>query len=290
MTELDRLEMNVEQAIADFDLLQTTIENCGVDVPNGTQTSEYATKVEAVYEAGQQFGAGYVRGYDDGTQYAYDNPQTPTDDRTTLTLYYAYLNILYNNQWDSYFDEEQSIDIYPADYSNTHLESLEYPKGTQKVTDFRKFFGMYVFDVMTYGEMFTNTPVKKMLGVLDMSSATEVQYAFSFGGTDLGTIILPTNQDVITNDMFINSARLESFIPIGKFYRSVSFKYTRSLNLETAVRILNALEDYAGLPQEYANSVTFSSETKTLLDNAGWIFDGGINNWQEHCDQLGWNY
>lgn len=37
------------QAISDFDSIETAIEECGVDVPYDTDTSEYGNKVREVY-------------------------------------------------------------------------------------------------------------------------------------------------------------------------------------------------------------------------------------------------
>lgn len=48
------LEMNVNQANSDFQSIKTAITDKGVTIDDGTKTSEYASKVEEVYEAGQQ--------------------------------------------------------------------------------------------------------------------------------------------------------------------------------------------------------------------------------------------
>lgn len=39
----------IKQAISDFDNIETAIEECGVDVPYDTDTSEYGDKVREVY-------------------------------------------------------------------------------------------------------------------------------------------------------------------------------------------------------------------------------------------------
>lgn len=39
----------LQQAISDFDNIETAIEECGVDVPYDTDTSEYGNKVREVY-------------------------------------------------------------------------------------------------------------------------------------------------------------------------------------------------------------------------------------------------
>lgn len=40
----------LKQAISDFDGIESAIEECGVDVPYDTDTSEYGNKVREVYE------------------------------------------------------------------------------------------------------------------------------------------------------------------------------------------------------------------------------------------------
>lgn len=42
-------EQILNQAISDFDNIEAAIEECGVDVPYGTDTSEYGNKVREVY-------------------------------------------------------------------------------------------------------------------------------------------------------------------------------------------------------------------------------------------------
>ena len=44
------------QAISDFDNIENAIEECGVDVPYGTDTSEYGNKVREVYAKAVQDG------------------------------------------------------------------------------------------------------------------------------------------------------------------------------------------------------------------------------------------
>lgn len=46
------LKENIKQAISDFNNIESAIEECGVDVPYDTDTSEYGNMVRAVYEKG----------------------------------------------------------------------------------------------------------------------------------------------------------------------------------------------------------------------------------------------
>lgn len=46
------LKENIKQAISDFNNIESAIEECGVDVPYDTDTSEYGDKVREVYAKG----------------------------------------------------------------------------------------------------------------------------------------------------------------------------------------------------------------------------------------------
>lgn len=61
----------ISQAISDFDNVESAIEACGVDVPYGTDTSEYGNKVIEVYEKGLAESAVEVDG---ALSYTSENP------------------------------------------------------------------------------------------------------------------------------------------------------------------------------------------------------------------------
>lgn len=54
MTEIERLQMNANQANSDFVAIKGKIVEKGVEVADGTRTAEYASKVDEVYEAGRK--------------------------------------------------------------------------------------------------------------------------------------------------------------------------------------------------------------------------------------------
>lgn len=54
MTEIERLQMNANQANSDFVAIKNKIVEKGVEVAEGTRTAEYASKVDEVYEKGKQ--------------------------------------------------------------------------------------------------------------------------------------------------------------------------------------------------------------------------------------------
>lgn len=54
MTVIEKLQMNANQANSDFVAIKNKIVEKGVEVADGTRTSDYASKVDAVYEAGKK--------------------------------------------------------------------------------------------------------------------------------------------------------------------------------------------------------------------------------------------
>ena len=65
MGSKETLENTINQAISDFDSIEAAIKDMGVDVPKGTDTSEYGSLVRAVYNRGYHVGDidGYGVGY-----------------------------------------------------------------------------------------------------------------------------------------------------------------------------------------------------------------------------------
>lgn len=64
------LQDNINQAISDFDSIKKAIEDCGVDVPYGTDTSEYGALIEESNENARL--AGVKQGIEDGKKAEYD--------------------------------------------------------------------------------------------------------------------------------------------------------------------------------------------------------------------------
>lgn len=81
--EKSSLDTNVHQAISDFNSVKDKFVENGVEVSDGTKTSEYADKVDEVYSVGKSDGytegqeAGYTKGKTDGhaegVEYGYNS-------------------------------------------------------------------------------------------------------------------------------------------------------------------------------------------------------------------------
>lgn len=60
MTEIERLQMNANQANSDFVAIKNKIVEKGVDIADGTRTADYAPKIEQVYDNGYKEAWRYV--------------------------------------------------------------------------------------------------------------------------------------------------------------------------------------------------------------------------------------
>ncbi len=67
------IKETIQQAIADFNNIETAIEESGVDVPYGTDTSEYGNKVREVYSKGISDGVASIT-IDDELSDSSENP------------------------------------------------------------------------------------------------------------------------------------------------------------------------------------------------------------------------
>lgn len=223
---------NVNQACADLANIKKAIIDNGVEVANGTPSSEYSSKVNAVHEAGKA--------------YAYENPITPTDGRDNLTYWYAYLNNSLGNVWDDSYDEETWEVISPRHDESTWLESLEYPKGTSNVTIFDRAFSTIYWDEYMCSLDFTGIPTRKFTGTLDMRSAMSTHYVFGYDSKvqDAGTIILPTSPDCrLIDNMFSSMYNLVKIRFVGTIQWDFGFPQASNLDGDTIRHIVGLLSD-----------------------------------------------
>ncbi len=161
------------------DAIRTQIGTINVMTP-----SDMASEIPKVYEAGKA--------------YAYNNPQTPTDGRTKLKLWYGYLNAELNDRWDQWWDDQTGEIHYPVEDETTWLDSLEYPQGTSRVTNFEQALTTLAWDEAIYSYDITGIPTKKFTGVLNLEAATNIHLLYGVGAKvrDAGTIILPKSLDI----------------------------------------------------------------------------------------------
>lgn len=116
-------------------------------------------------------------------------PTTPTDNRTRLCYWYQYL--VTENGWQIDWDDDAEDYVFFGDV----LEEIEYPKGTQDVTNFSNLASVFIWDGTIYTTESRALPVKKFTGTLDASGAVNVSAMFANNPylIDFGNIIFGPN-------------------------------------------------------------------------------------------------
>ena len=124
---------------------------------------------------------------------------------------------------------------------------------------------------------------------LDFPECTTLSESALYNCKNLKRLTLST----IGGSMSINSkaltgcSSLTTIIIDATFVSSVTFSAC-PLDIDSAKRIINCLEDYSGTENEYKNKVTFSSTTLSYLSAEGATAPGDIT-WTEYAKQKGWN-
>jgi hypothetical protein len=87
---------------------------------------------------------------------------------------------------------------------------------------------------------------------------------------------------------FSGCVSLENLRIKGTIYFDVSW-VDSPLTLESAISVINALENYAGTDKEFTYTLTFSPTTWGYLDAEGETASPNGNSWREYINDLGWN-
>ena len=230
----------------------------------------------------------YDEVYEAGKKQATPNVPTDGDDsRTHLFCWYAYLRSQYGDRWDEYYDDDYEYVFPYYDDDSTWLESVAYPKGTSNIINFKYALCTLVWEETMISHSWLECPTKRFTGFLDLSNAKDI---FRIGLTgkyleDLGTIKFP--QHTGYQSTTIGSSRTTKLRVEGKIFASLDFK-NAPLDLESAKSIIYALVSYAETDYDFMFRITFSNETKALLDEAGPIFNGYM--WYSYLSNFGWMY
>lgn len=99
-------------------------------------------------------------------------------------------------------------------------------------------------------------------------------------------ILREDGTNTFSANMFQSTSKLVNITIEGVIGNSINFQYS-PLTIESAKSIINALKDYSGTATAFVNTVTFSSITQSVLDEAGAIFNG--KTWKEYLLFIGWN-
>ncbi|MBR6649871.1 MAG: hypothetical protein IKL36_00500 [Clostridia bacterium] len=198
----------------------------------------------------------YDEVYEGGKVYAYDNPQTPTDNRTNLAYWYQYLNA--DSKYDVYdWNDEISDWVYPEYLEENIIDSLPYPQGTQNATVFTAIGAIVRGNDAIMMTEWLAIPVRRFLGTLDLTNAEAVNRIHSYNQwlEDAGTIIPPKNPEVGMARSFQGCPLLKKIRFIGEIQCNISFGQS-PLDSDTIRHIVSILSD------------TVTGKTLTLNKNA----------------------
>lgn len=153
--------------------------------------AEIAEKIPQVYEAGKKAG---------------DGAPVPNvaeiAKRTSLSYWYQYLM---KNHYIGFDD-----DTYEEAYFGELIESVEYPQGTQDITDFSNLAGSYIANNLAGGMyQYHGLYTKRFCGTLDTSSGTNFQSMFAGcdQAEDFGELS-DTSKGIDFNSMFAGCNKL----------------------------------------------------------------------------------
>lgn len=199
--------------------------------------------------------------YEAGKNYAYANPQTPTDNRTNLAYWYQYVNTtgVWNEKWS-----DDGTEYFGADT----VDELDYPIGTQNVTEFHKMCDIVVMDTAGYFYMESCAKVKKFNGTLDMSNSPNESYVppFTYSLEDAGTIILPKKNRATKVRLGIGTT-LKHIKLIGVLDNQIVSCASPNLTKESLENIISCLVD---TPTNDLPTIEIKQAVRDLFTNEEW--------------------
>ena len=128
------------------------------------------------------------------------------------------------------------------------------------------------------------------VGTVDLSSMTGIVNSLFSLSRFITKIKLLKLHEGITSypSMFKNCDRLEEIAIDGVISADLDFK-SSPLNMASLKSIITHLKNYKGTEKEWTYTLTLSSESKTLLDNAGTTSPNNTT-WEIYItESLGWN-
>ena len=232
------LDINIRQANADFQAIKNSITETGIEVAEGTKTSEYATKVGEVYEAGKN--AEYNTFWDiyqkNGTRTNYDNafggqgwtPETlkPKYDIRPTSGYMMFRAMSFVR------------DDYYADIAK-HFEDLGIVLDTSNCTNLQYAFQWFF---------------ASRFGKIDLSNCTSASSIFAYSTIyEMDEIVFSERTHI--DGMFTGCGELEKVKFSGVLTKSLDMGDCKKLNKASIESIFNIIS------QEVSNlSLTLSEE------------------------------
>ena len=218
------LETNINQVNSDFQKIKTALIDSGVEVADGTRTSEYGEKVREVFDAGKQ--AEYDLFWDayqqNGTRANYEGAFSGKG--WTLTTFKPKYDITVTESAYNLFKAcELSVDLVQL------LDRLGVTLDLSKSNNVQ-----YAF----YGSAFTH------IGVINATSSSSVNNTFNSCGTlvTIDKLILKSEGNQTFTNAFNGCRSLENITIEGAIGNSINFSYS-PLTHDSLMSIINALMD-----------------------------------------------
>lgn len=259
------LEQNIRQAISDFDGIKAAIEDKGVSVPNGTDTSEYGDKVGEVYDKGST-----------DTVARFWEMTSKGGTRKEWLYLFAHSKL------------KSEFFKYPITIKGTNMYCLMYLSDAGDLIDLVDMEQNYGFKIdfsnaTNVANAFQQAYVTR-IGVVDLSKANNAYLTFACNmWSDKCTSI----QKIITHEKldFSNAFNYRSALThvifegvIGK--NGLNLSQSPNLDHESLLSIVNCLKDYSADTSGTTWKVTLgdtnlarlTADEKSMMANKGWTY------------------
>ena len=278
------LNENIAQAISDFNDIKSKIIENGVEVPEGTKTSEYAGKIDEVYEKATSEGynigkeEGYIEGHmigkEEGIQTEYDRFWDAYQENGTKQ---GYVFAFAGEGWNAETFKPK-YDIQPVDSADMFYNFCN--KGTATIDMVKHLANLGVkldfSKATTFNYAFQNARISK-LGTIDFKSYSGGT-ANMFYTTTLTTIenmILYENK-ALSSSTFTNCKNLANLTISGVIAFNFTVSACTKLTHDSLMSIINHLKDYSGTGTTHTltlgttNLAKLTDEEKAIATEKGW--------------------
>lgn len=255
MTNIEKLNMNIDQVNSDFVAIKNKITEYGVKVAENTPTTEYASKVAEVYDKGKhaEWDVFWDAFQDNGNRKAYNNA--------------------FNNTW--------TAEIFKPKYPIRVVGDASYmfdscKIGNQETPDFDFVENGVILDTsgatsLTY--MFRNCKGIKRVGTIDCTSITkDINRTFYY--CKVITIDKLVVKETLKYDSpFASTSNLENITIEGIIGNNISFGDCTKLTKDSLLSIIAALKnDVSGLTCTLGttNLAKLTDAEKAIATQKGW--------------------
>lgn len=262
---------------SDLDSIKTSIENNGVEVGDNALTSEYADKINDVYDAGQ------TKEWSD----FWDNYQNNGQPMAYTRAFFGsrWNDVTFKPKYDIRLPENTTSLIEPF-YNCSFTNIKDYLDRHNLEIDFSNYVGTAAI-VLFYGcSKLTVAPLVKLSPTTNFNTAFyNCRSMHTIEGLPLGD----EGTQTFATSMFGNCTSLENItITSGKIGRSISFSACSKLTFESLKSIITHLKDYAGTDEEFTYTLTLHADAWARIEAEGATSPNGTS-WRDYVGELGWN-